>query len=93
MKGVIYIWMTVLIGLFVLGFVYMYFTDTYYNTIKPMVVLGVQNTTYNTTNPMAVLHAIDVAWYWAPLILLFGMFLWAIVSSQKQEYNQMTTGW
>jgi hypothetical protein len=89
MKGVIYVWLSILITIFVLMFCYLVFTDVLYNNVRPIVNTGVGNITTNyTPGAHDTLILLDVVWAYWPLILIFGLLIFGFIAAQRREPNE-----
>lgn len=88
-KGVMLVWITILVSIFVIMFLYLVFTDVYYNLVKPMSIDGINNITSNTsTGAIDTLNFIDVVWTYWPIIFIFGLLLYGFIAAQRREPNE-----
>lgn len=88
-KGIITVWMEILIGLFVIALVYLVFSEVIYVYLRPTVITALGNAT-NTTQALNTISIIDMAWQYWPLILIGGLFLFGIVAAQRREPNEVS---
>jgi len=89
MKGIALVWIYILIGIFIIGFMYLAFSYVYYDHIKPILNDElVYNNTSDTTPAVETLDLIDTVWRYFPIILIFGLLLYGFVAAQKREPDE-----
>lgn len=81
---VVYVWVTILVGLFVVGMVYMLFSYVLYSDQVGLENI-VNSSTWNNTQAQNTLTNINMAWRMWPLVFIVGLIMWGIVSSQRRE--------
>jgi len=92
LKGVASVWLSALIGIFIVGLLYVIFSYVLFGQITPVIYPQIQaiNATasgLNSTQLDNTLNIISTVWMLFPLIFIFGLIFWAFVASQKTEYR------
>ena len=95
MKGVALVWFHILVGIFVIGIVYLVMTQVFYGYIQPIVkpAFLANNASYNASGvniqrAVDTMDMIDTVWAYWPFFLIFGLLLYGIVASQKREPDE-----
>ena len=90
-KGVMIVWLEILVAIFVIGLFYVLFSYVIYGQLKPLIIPqlnALNSTTLNTTGMQQTINMIDMVWTWWPLILICGLIVYGFVASQKREPDQ-----
>lgn len=85
-KGSAYAWLVVLVSMFMITIVYVFMSQPVADII-PAAKEDITNLTNSTTrtNILETFDTIDAVWKYWPLLLFFGLVLWAIVYSTRKE--------
>ena len=97
-KGVAIVWLNILFGIVIIGALYLIGTQILFVHIEPMIKPEIESlpdnsTGINKTEALETWETIYFVWRYFPLILLFGLILWGIVSSQKKEPDTYYAGY
>lgn len=86
MKGVVYVYMVILLIMFVMIFLYIIFSYPLALTTS-MIVPIINNTPDSAvkTNALEQITNIGLVWKYWPILLIVGIVLWGLIASQKKE--------
>lgn len=83
-KGVMGVWLVILISIFIIALVYIIFSYVLYSDTNGIAHL-VNTSTIDNEDAQATLTTISTVWRWWPAPLIIGLIIWGIVSSQRRE--------
>jgi hypothetical protein len=92
MKGIMYVWINILLALFIFGLAYTIFSWILFGQIATRFYsqIAAIDSTASGINQTVLSNTITVTnlvWYCVPLIFLFLLFIYGILASQKQNYD------
>jgi len=87
-KGVAYVWITILVVLFMVAIAYVVFSQVYVGNVWPQAEEYFESLNLTDEQSQKVqdtMTTIKNVWIYWPLMLIFGLLLWGIVSAQRKE--------
>jgi hypothetical protein len=91
MKGIAAVWLEILFGIFIVGFIYIIFSDVIYGWVTPQIYPHLaaidESSGVNVTMLHNTINLVNLSWYLFPLIMIFGLIFYGFIRAQKREYE------